>query len=533
MDPLTTISTRSTPQTERAAREQVENSAGGYVFSITPREQLLRFLTLGTDAPTYYASAADLSRDNAALVIRLAETEHQMLVDTIVEVSVAGRAPKQNPTLFALAIACSIGTEAEKRYALDRVSSVARTGTMLFQFIGYAQQFRGWGRGFARAVGDWYLARPVDSLAYQTVKYRQRNGWTHRDVLRKSHPTTSDERRNSLLRWITKGETDGPLPIVVEGYLKAQEQGADIPALIQAHSLPWEALPTEALAKAETWEALIASGTLPHGALIRNLPRLTNLGLLPQMGGMTNDIIERLTSTESLRRARIHPVNLLNAQRTYASGQGFRGKGSWTPTPKVVDALDAAFYSSFGFVEPAGKRTMVALDLSASMTWVNAGQTALTPRDASAALALVTMATEPDVLPVGFTSGGGYGYRSAAVSPLTISPRQRLDDVIKTIQSMPAGATDCSLPMLSALERKVEIDTFVVYTDNETWAGQMHPFQALRQYRERMGIDAKLIVVGMTATPFSIADPSDSGMLDIAGFDSAVPGLISDFSRGA
>jgi 60 kDa SS-A/Ro ribonucleoprotein len=60
----------------------------------------------------------------------------------------------------------------------------------------------------------------------------------------------------------------------------------------------------------------------------------------------------------------------------------------------------------------------------------------------------------------------------------------------------------------------------------------IHPFQALKRYRERTGIDAKLIVVGMTSTGFSIADPSDPGMLDVAGFDSAVPNLISDFSRG-
>jgi 60 kDa SS-A/Ro ribonucleoprotein len=36
----------------------------------------------------------------------------------------------------------------------------------------------------------------------------------------------------------------------------------------------------------------------------------------------------------------------------------------------------------------------------------------------------------------------------------------------------------------------------------------------------------------MTATEFSIADPSDAGMLDIAGFDGAVPSMIGDFSRG-
>ena len=85
--------------------------------------------------------------------------------------------------------------------------------------------------------------------------------------------------------------------------------------------------------------------------------------------------------------------------------------------------------------------------------------------------------------------------------------------------------------MLYALEKRLEVDAFVIYTDSETWAGQIHPVQALRQYRERMGIAAKLVVVGMVSNGFSIADPNDAGMLDIVGFDTAVPALIADFVR--
>ena len=72
----------------------------------------------------------------------------------------------------------------------------------------------------------------------------------------------------------------------------------------------------------------------------------------------------------------------------------------------------------------------------------------------------------------------------------------------------------------------------MIYTDNETWAGEIHPHQALIEYRRKMGIPARLIVVAMTATGFSIADPEDAGMLDVVGFDTAVPNLISEFSRG-
>jgi 60 kDa SS-A/Ro ribonucleoprotein len=84
--------------------------------------------------------------------------------------------------------------------------------------------------------------------------------------------------------------------------------------------------------------------------------------------------------------------------------------------------------------------------------------------------------------------------------------------------------------MLWALEQRVAVDTFVVYTDSETWFGQVHPAEALRRYRERMGIAAKLIVVGMLANNFTIADPNDGGMLDVVGFDTAAPQVMRDFS---
>ena len=59
------------------------------------------------------------------------------------------------------------------------------------------------------------------------------------------------------------------------------------------------------------------------------------------------------------------------------------------------------------------------------------------------------------------------------------------------------GGTDCALPMTWALQNHVKVDIFVVYTDNETWAGGIHPIQALEQYRRKMGIPAKLVVAGM------------------------------------
>ena len=93
------------------------------------------------------------------------------------------------------------------------------------------------------------------------------------------------------------------------------------------------------------------------------------------------------------------------------------------------------------------------------------------------------------------------------------------------------GSTDCARPMLHALENKIPVDVFVVYTDNDTWCGDVHPFEALKQYRLEMNIpDAKLIVCGMNSSGFTIADPDDPGMLDIVGFDSSAPQIIAQFA---
>ena len=174
MDILRSIGTRETPQHRRASAGQVPNSAGGYVFALDDAARLRRFLILGADGGTYYTNAQTLAVENAKVLERMAAADPRTLVDTIVEVSTSGAAPKQNPALFALAHAASVPQAREA--ALRALPKVARTGSHLLTFAEYVEQFRGWGRGLRRAVGSWYTARPVDRLAYQAVKYRQREG---------------------------------------------------------------------------------------------------------------------------------------------------------------------------------------------------------------------------------------------------------------------------------------------------------------------------------------------------------------------
>jgi 60 kDa SS-A/Ro ribonucleoprotein len=532
---------------------QAPNSAGGFAWAVDAWTRLRRFLVLGSEGGSYYASEWTLTRENAQAVEECVREDGPRAVAEIVRVSTEGRAPKNDPALYALALAAGVGDVETRRSALQALPQVARTGTHLFQFALFVEGFRGWGRSLRRAVGRWYAAQAVNQLAYQAVKYRQRAGVTHRDLLRLAHPArrvgagnpeldVSDEHAR-LFEWIVRGgETDG-LPRLIEGFVHAQEAttSRETAALVREYRLPREALKPEHLTSPEAWEALLDE--MPMTALIRNLATMTRVGVLAPGSDGTAKAVAQLGDAERIRRARVHPIAVLVALRTYASGRGARGRGEWNPVREIVDALDGAFYTAFGNVEPAGTRLLLALDVSGSMTGGSvAGVPGLSPRDASAALALVTAATESQYEVVGFFAGkGGFKKRSRQVwsgytdglTPLSISPRQRLDDAVKAVSDLPFGGTDCALPMLYAQARKREIDTFVIYTDSETWAGDIHPAQALRDYRHASGIDARLVVVGMVANGFSIADPNDPGMLDVVGFDTATPQLISDFAGGA
>ncbi len=123
------------------------------------------------------------------------------------------------------------------------------------------------------------------------------------------------------------------------------------------------------------------------------------------------------------------------------------------------------------------------------------------------------------------------GYMDATIDPATGLPTMTIDDALKLVE-LPFSSTDCALPMVRALENKEQVDAFVIYTDSETYMGKIHPQAALEQYRAAMGIDAKLIVVGMTSNCLTIADPKDLNTLNLAGFDTATPRLINDFISG-
>ena len=297
--------------------------------------------------------------------------------------------------------------------------------------------------GAARCDGRSAAGTPAgrsDALAYQAVKYRQRDGVTHRDVLRLAHPAGRVSAGNpslevspehaALFEWIVRGTAADGLPRIVEGFVAAQ--AAETPkraaALVREYRLPREALQPEHLTSAEVWDGA-ARGHADDGA--RPQPGDDDPSRRASLRGRTAPPRWSRSSATASGSGRLGSTRsrVLAALRTYGAGHGARGRGVWNPVREVIDALDAAFYTAFENVEPTGKRLLLALDVSGSMVGGQvAGVPGLTPRDASAALALVTAATESRYEIVGFFAGDG-GFRKRGRRPVR-RPRRRSDAAV-------------------------------------------------------------------------------------------------------
>lgn len=527
---LRAVNTKATPQVYSARADQVANSAGGFVFTVSAKDRLERFLILGTDKGTYYASEQKHTNDNVDFLRKLIAKDEDLVRRTILDVSKNNRAYKNSPAIFALALLLSEGQDKSATRAI--VNDVCRTSTHLFEFGEYLDNLGGWGRSKRNAVANWYANKDDDALAYQMVKYRQRNGWTHRDMLRLSH---ADSLSSNLANFALGKPLEGDVPMTIQGFLAAQQAttaAEAIEVLNQYKNLPWETLPTQVLTDKDVWRTLFYNGQLKGQALLRNITRLAKNGAFNDREFAKN-VAKVLSDPEAIKAGRLHPVNYVNALFAYTKGVSPRrdaGYGwgylqrekDWDVKSPIKDALEDGFYASFGAIEPANKATLLALDISDSM-----GQAALglqlSCAEVSAVMAMTIARTEPDYEIRGF---------STQFKDLGISAKTDLTAAINKVSNQNFGGTDCSLPMEWAIKNDLGIETFAVFTDNETYAGARHPFQALKDYRAKSGKDARLAVFGVAATNFTIADPKDKGMLDFVGFDAAAPRVFADFSAG-
>jgi 60 kDa SS-A/Ro ribonucleoprotein len=275
----------------------------------------------------------------------------------------------------------------------------------------------------------------------------------------------------------------------------------------------------------DVWQELFES--MPVTATLRNLANLTTQGVLCPKNRKNLARLEGIFLDKAvLKKALVHPLDLLKAWKTYASG-GLYGRSSKTyvPVQRIVDILEESLTLSFETIERTDKVFLHGLDISGSMgsnISSSGGTLPIRYCEVAALMALVTARAEPNYYIKGFSSN---------VIDLKISARSSFGDATREVVKNNFGGTDAGKVYQWAITEKVFVDTFVFWTDGENWAGY-HPSQLLKKYRGAVNPEAKAIYVTLTPGPVTLVDPKDPQSFDLAGFDPSIPKMVQMISSG-
>lgn len=519
---------------------QVKNNAGGYVYKIAPLDHAKRFCIIGSETGTYYVDNVTHTEDSAKNIISLINNgQGADVVNLALDVIKNGLSPKVDHSLFVLALCVKYGDQNIRKLVYSNLSTFCNIATHLFMFVNYVKSMRGIGRGLKNAIARWYLSKDQSRVLQQVLKYQNREGLSHRNMILCAHPKTNDKFFNSLFKaiididniskeftsemvldWICKTrEVNWEFYPFVKNLGKLENTN-DIIAAIKRFGLTRENIPTRFLNDKEIWRALLEK--MPYIALVRNINKLTSLGIIDEFSPDVDVVVEKLTNVSAIKGSKIHPMQLLLAIKVYSRGCGVRGSLSWNPNPRIVRALQNALEISFQNVEKINKNICFSVDYSGSMGALvdSVGTSAI---DVGSMLAYVYSKTNDQTKFFKFDTRcyrvnvGDGSYKS-----------------FENVYSDNGGGTDlaCSLEyVLEKVKRGTHVDALVIVTDNETWAGK-HPVSILKKIR-KVNPDFKMVTLSTVATPYSTFDTQrDPKCLDVVGFSADCIGVVNQFIEG-
>ena len=522
---------RGSPQNQAIPgreKEMIQGRSGGWMFDAGIWNMLRRCLLIGTAQSTYYAGKKELTDDFVKVLQEGIAKDPERVASEILYAS-DGRAINNSAPLLALVL-LSMGKTPEAKKAFQEIfTQVVRTGSHFYEWLSYTKSLRGFGKVVREAGKKWLSRENVKGLAYQLLKYQQRQGFSHRDALRLFHVKPPTEDHNQLFEWVTKGWEELPAQIPSEALAQVwwyewlkRNPAQTHKAIAQGRLTHEMAAPVGKMDK-QAWQLLF--NEMPIGAMLRNLGSLTQLGVLRADEPANLKRVQAvLNNPKHLRKGRIHPIDVLKALKTYQSGGRVgRSQKTWNPVGRIVETLELALEMSFDIAEPTGKVFLHAVDVSGSMSYCTVPSVALSCCEIATAMALVTAKAEKNYAIRGF---------STKFVDLDISRKDSFSSALRKANMQNFGGTDASVAYDWMIKKKFKADVVCFWTDSESWAGRRHPSQALAEYRQKVNPNIKAVYVTLAPYQITLVDPQDSLSWDLGGFDPGTPRLIQMLANG-
>lgn len=480
----------------------------------------------GTSSNAYYAGKFEMTSDFDRVVSECAKEDATRTADLIREVSYDGLAVRVDSCIFALLVLSTVAPKEFLRIANDVIRTQSHFH-LLMSFIkggkGQSSGYRGMGTIIQAFGKRWFQEKDTSWLAYQTLKYPQRNGFEVRDELRLFHPKTEEADRDALFAYAVGKQKSLEYPslhqVQAYEYLKANPSETNAIKAIQEHNLSFEMVAPLGCMTDKVWDVLFQK--MPLGATLRNVGNLSQHHVFDTPA---NKLLlrERLTNVDKLRKARIHPYDALLANRMYSRGGGLRSSKTWTVNNQVKNTLDLCLGKTFDSLESTGQTYFFAVDVSGSMSSTLEPTNLISCCEVATVMALAAAKAEEDCYIYGFKHN---------LTDLGISSRDTFESATKKARDYNFGSTDAGKVYEFAMNRNIYVDTFAFFTDSESFGGTQS-FQLLNQYRKKVNPNARAVYCTLQPYWGSLADPKDAGSLSIEGFDPTAVKLIQQFSQG-
>lgn len=476
----------------RSVRPNTYNKDHYPAFTRSVEEQYMQTLMTNTMGNTFYAKEQELIDDAEQLHHEMALRNPVFMAKGIRFARTEGFMRLQ--PLFGLAVLSLYRPDLFAKVFLD----VVRYPSDLSDFLTIM-------KGLGRGEGGRAVKRQINLFLsgvseYWAIKYNGRGrGYSLGDAIATAHPKPADLKQQALFRYLRGLDANLSLLPQVEALekLKTAATEEEQVSWIERGKLPYETVTGAIKPSKAVWEALLYQ--MPTFALLRHMNALQRTGVLEDSRNL-DYVVNRLTDSEALRKAKILPFRFATAFRQVEQ-------------PELQDALREAADLTFGSLPELGDRTAIFLDISGSMSgqYLEIGSVF--------ALAL-------------YKKTQGKSLFWLFDTEVMDARPSRKDSILTQAANIHArGGTDTGAPVRKLIRKRHKVDQIIMITDEQQNIGS--PFyEELKRYRSKVNPDVKAFIIDLAPYRHAMVPQQDPQTFYIYGWSDTVLPYIAQSVQG-
>jgi 60 kDa SS-A/Ro ribonucleoprotein len=475
------------------------NDSGGVAYAMTHEHALAQYAVTGM-LDSLVLQSAEVQFERVLQISQNCSSEY------IAKLAIYAHEKGLMKDMPALLLAILL--KRDKSFFEPTFDRVITNGRMLRTFVNVVRSgrlgFRSFGSLAKRKIQQWLNSASDKTVINASIGKSP----SLKDIILMVHPKAPDEKRNQLYRWVCDMDCqEDKLPEQLQLYLKLKR---NLEAAEKLPDVPFQMYTSMGLTT-EGWKHIAKNATWNQTRM--NLATFERHGVLSDRE-MESQIAERLKSHRDILGSKAMPYSIFSA---YKAANG---------SELIKRALNTAAEMSLDNVPEIKGKTVIAIDISGSMTQRVNMKSNVTCMDIAGLFASALMSKNKDVDIILFnTSARRY-----------IPRYNRILDITMELASMSYGGTDCSSAMeyvRNNYTRDRLPDNIIMISDNESWADAKNRPGYTGTYAHFLEIkknNPRARMVNLDIAPHASAQTvSGSDVLNIGGFTDSVFQVMAMF----